>query len=504
MMNLDEMQVSVDIPKASSSHLPNSLVGFALVLILTYAYVILIQQPIVYWAEHLQAVDRYIWNVRLLSIHPLVFCGVVVIFTMVIGLLLKKIPRSVALIMWMGICFICTESISYESDGLLQKYFSLSEVTIAIVTSLAFICLSSICGGVLAHYVILSKKPFAVIGLRTAPIQKFWRNAVLFVILAVWIVSLNGWLLYSMYIPKTGWRPIKSGVAPSPRYGAKIAYDTHRGVAVLFGGVFGFWECGECKYTSYTETWEWNGDSWAQIPTEVSPPERGDFAMAYDAHRKVTLLFGGSNKSGYLQDTWEWNGREWKQIFPASKPPARVYHAMAYDPGRKEVIVFGGEIAPGDVIKDAWAWDGQEWQSIPINTDTFLNGNSVVYNHVTNGLMAVRYGTWFWDGYGWHNERYDPIPCCRQLEGLAYDSTNAQVVLFGGSYLNGDDIVDHVGDTWIFNAQGWEELNVSMTPQARKGHVMFYDETRKKVIVFGGWDGVNYLNDMWELDWPPK
>ena len=70
---------------------------------------------------------------------------------------------------------------------------------------------------------------------------------------------------------------------PSAHYGHAMAYDASRGVTVLFGGYTGF---------SNGETWEWNGTTWTQRMVS-GPSPRYSHAMAYDASRGVTVLFGG-------------------------------------------------------------------------------------------------------------------------------------------------------------------------------------------------------------------
>ena len=41
------------------------------------------------------------------------------------------------------------------------------------------------------------------------------------------------------------------------------------------------------------------------------PSVRSHHAMAYDAARGVTVLFGGNVNGGFSAETWEWNGTAW-------------------------------------------------------------------------------------------------------------------------------------------------------------------------------------------------
>src|SRR6185436_10818389 len=93
------------------------------------------------------------------------------------------------------------------------------------------------------------------------------------------------------------WREIYDGLGP--RSGATV-FDDSRGVAVHVTPSRDF----------VCETWEWNGASWA-LRTTSGPSYRSFFAMAFDSRRGVTVLFGGISESNFdrFQETWEWDGR---------------------------------------------------------------------------------------------------------------------------------------------------------------------------------------------------
>jgi hypothetical protein len=78
-----------------------------------------------------------------------------------------------------------------------------------------------------------------------------------------------------------------------------MAFDSGRGVCVLFGGESG----------TSPETWEWNGTNWAQGMPATTPSDRIRPGMAFDNAQAVCVLFGGTNNSPPLAeaDTWEWN-----------------------------------------------------------------------------------------------------------------------------------------------------------------------------------------------------
>jgi len=83
-----------------------------------------------------------------------------------------------------------------------------------------------------------------------------------------------------------------------------MAYDAGRGVSVLFGGLTNcaLFNSGD-GYSG--ETWEWNGSAWTlRSASGLSP--RVWHAMAYDSARGMTVLFGGYTAGGLLNgETWE-------------------------------------------------------------------------------------------------------------------------------------------------------------------------------------------------------
>ena len=93
-----------------------------------------------------------------------------------------------------------------------------------------------------------------------------------------------------------------------------------------------------------------------KIPTAV-PQARLGQAMAYDSRRGVVVLFGGYSYTGFLNDTVEMTAGTWVKRIPARAPAERYGHVMIYDSVRSETVLFGGCGAPADT----WTWDGADW-----------------------------------------------------------------------------------------------------------------------------------------------
>ena len=244
---------------------------------------------------------------------------------------------------------------------------------------------------------------------------------------------------------------------PANRTSHTLAYDSARGVTVLFGGLAG-------HHGLDSETWEWNGSAWTQR-TSAGPSARGRHAMVYDSVRNVTVLFGGMNEifSVISSDTWEWNGTAWTQRQVVG-PSARYGHAMAFDSARGVTVLFGGAATWGSTVNsnsETWEWDGSTWT-----------------------LRAVA------------------GPPRGAVGTMTYDVARGVTVLFGGIYqANGSHVSDQ---TWEWNGTAWRRC-ANIGPNPRYNPASAYDAGRRTTVLYGGLDSSgNRTADTWTLNGPAR
>ena len=85
-------------------------------------------------------------------------------------------------------------------------------------------------------------------------------------------------------------------------------------------------------------------------------------------------------------------------------------------------------------------------------------------------------------------------PSARAMHVMAYDASRGRVVLFGG------DAGSFKDDTWEWDGRRWKQIEpLDSRPSARSSHAMAYDVSRGRVVLFGGYAGP-LLNDTWEWD----
>jgi hypothetical protein len=103
-----------------------------------------------------------------------------------------------------------------------------------------------------------------------------------------------------------------------------------------------------------------------------------------------------------------------------------------------------------------------------------------------------------WDGSGWRHPQQTLRPSRRSELALAYDETRQRVVLFGGrSLLTGSELL---ADTWEWDGSDWREIPSANSPPARERHAMAYDPISARVLLFGGEGIAGSLADTWTWD----
>lgn len=249
----------------------------------------------------------------------------------------------------------------------------------------------------------------------------------------------------------------------------------------------------------------------AILKAQDLPVPRFQPALVYDETDSRVILFGGMEFDGnHLSDVWFLNESRWKPL-SSSHEVARSGHAMAYDDIRKKVVVFGGMNGTGPQ-RDTWEYDDGHWTKVEANQLPALVGAQLVYDKISKDVVLfggldverqVNIGlTWAFDGRSWRQVS-ESGPQRRFHHTMAYDHNRKRIVLFGGNVSEGQFTMakykeSQRGDTWEWDGVSWKEIAVS-GPSPRDHHAMAYDPDRKRIVLFGGFDGT-YLDDTWEYD----
>ena len=255
---------------------------------------------------------------------------------------------------------------------------------------------------------------------------------------------------------RAGWAQMLSS-QPSPRDGAAGAF-IGTGELLLFGG--------DNAGAALGDAWLWSPvtRSWRRVAS--GPAARAGAAMAYDAQRRVAVLFGGADAAlptaAYLNDVWEYDvsADNWTQRIANGEAPAgRALAAFAFDSSRGRALLFGG--VSGNAFADTWEWNAAQ-------------------------------ARWTQLGASGPSERYGAA--------FAFDAATGTYALFGGSPGNASGALD---DSWTLNAVSgvWQRLLPAQKPPARAGAALAFDPAAGHFVLVGGTGAPSpRFDDTWELD----
>jgi hypothetical protein len=244
------------------------------------------------------------------------------------------------------------------------------------------------------------------------------------------------------------WTQLTPQTSPAARAGAAIAFDPGRKKVVLFGGADH--PEGE-SYIYYDDTWEWDGSNWTRLYPANGPKARNGAFMYYDPQREKILLFAGysmskNKENTFYDDLWEWDGETWRQI-PLSVSRKDSGYALTYYPAAQTPMIADGT---GFWYLRDQAWYQPAFDQVPPNRWNgrlaYHSGNQSVV--LFGGMMDEKaFGdTWVFDGSDWKKVVSKENPPERDEEALFYDASRKTILLFGGYGGNGQSST--LADMW--------------------------------------------------------
>jgi hypothetical protein len=479
----------------AAPYLPIILTVFFITTVVMHLAITLMSQPLSYWHDPKNAVGFGIFGEKLsfgaggLIVVTIVYVIVAILFLIfvnfrwsLIGWLIAEFVHFYLILDMLNSCYVSRWSV------LLGRICQITDNGVAWA-------LFAVAAGIL---LVFNFQP-AEFSFASKKIEKGVSYAS-FIGPAIWVAVMITGVVISAQKPAYGWIPVEVRNEPRPTRDAESAYDVKRNRLVMYGGAAGY--LGNDQWEYITDTWEWDGTQWLNMPSPEHPQGRSDHAMAFDERRGVTVLFGGVTNGTRLSDTWEWDGVSWKRINSRNNPPARSGHEMIYDPIREKVVIYGGY---GEEIfrNDAWEWDGKSWARIELESGApVASVYALAYDPNQNyalGFLSGSGGTWHWVGNRWIRLYPKIEPSNRGWTTLVYDSTRKSFFIFGGisygSMLN---------DTWTYDGQEWKEYMIrGVKPSARAEMIVWYDPIRKHLMLFGGYNNEAVYNDTWEFV-PPE
>src|SRR3989338_8093399 len=269
-----------------------------------------------------------------------------------------------------------------------------------------------------------------------------------------------------------------------------------------------------------------------QILYEPSSPKiRRSHSLVYDSINKRYLLFGGWNGTRpRYNDVWELSADDrfgssppqWRKLNPSGTPPsARTTHLAFFDATGNRMIIHGGY--DGVDKNDTYALDvttrySEAWSTLsPTGTapaarsqaagafkastrKAYVHGGLVGAGDYRNDLFELDLST---ANGAWTQLKTEDAagnPPSRADHSMVFDTANNRLLIFGGY-----DGTNRLNDLWRWDVSGasFAEVSDGTPPGVRQMHVAAYDENNPRMIVWGGRNGTsssNYLSEIWELN----
>lgn len=164
-----------------------------------------------------------------------------------------------------------------------------------------------------------------------------------------------------------------------------------------------------------------------------------------------------------------------------------------------EVCDDGNQIANDGCSADCRSNETCPNGTIDVIDDEQCDDNNALGGDGCTSLCELEVPTW---------RDISPIaPSTRYDHAVAYDSVRDRIVMFGGR-----DGVQNLEDTWELDGAYWRKRFSFNPPQRRSGHAAAFDEARREVVMFGGvgltgtftWDGIAWTRKNPTVLPPPR
>jgi hypothetical protein len=257
-----------------------------------------------------------------------------------------------------------------------------------------------------------------------------------------------------------------------------------------------------------------NTMTWVQM---TSMPKR-----TYHAHASIQnvggtnyvyVLHGGNNtttltaNTSYTTD----DGASWTEVTSSvAWSPRRGARSIAVD-GR--VLVIGGLVQISPTIRGNDVWYSTSatlaaWQAESPNGKAGRFGSAMAMLDDTAFLVGGNNGAFYMSDVWKTSDRGETWTLVKEFSEWGnrtehtVTASSGRLILFGGNLSDGT----YAGDTWAYHsglagdaAENWAQLEIE-GPPGRSEHASVATRTGS-ILLCGGFDGTNYLNDTWVLEW---
>ncbi|MEM3413787.1 MAG: kelch repeat-containing protein, partial [Thermoplasmata archaeon] len=203
----------------------------------------------------------------------------------------------------------------------------------------------------------------------------------------------------------------------------------------------------------------------------------------------------------------------WYPLTQESKPSARYQAEMVYYEIAGVFILFGGRTGTNQQSGETWEYNPKTntWRLLnPLNSPPARLAFGMAYDTINHkivlfggfaGTSTFYSDTWVYD-YStntWTNMNPSVKPPSRYGCEMVFDKKNGVFVLFGGV----DSNWNRLSDTWVYSygTNTWTQKITQNTPPKAEDPAFGYDEKTGKCILFGGANVSSLLSETWAYDY---
>jgi PKD repeat protein len=310
-----------------------------------------------------------------------------------------------------------------------------------------------------------------------------------------------------------GWTNVTNGTAPSPRFGAAMAFDPSEGYTVLFGGVTGPYGTNSGIYAkNLNDTWTLENGIWKNITSMagVAPPAREFASLTYDSLAGYLLLAGGEaagygsigNCDSICRDTWEFSNGTWHNLNATVE--AQYGFSAVYDSTDGYVLGLSWDLGESSAGTGGASSEfvGGRWVQLGYNSTTNTTAPSPEYWYSSlvndpsahevllmggSGASGVS-GSWVWSFSNgtWTNltSSLAHLPPANPYPSGVYDPADAGVLFLA---TNSSASSSGSLSTWFFNGS-WSNVTQQspLVPPTVEAASLAFDNGSDSDLLFGG------------------
>lgn len=308
----------------------------------------------------------------------------------------------------------------------------------------------------------------------------------------------NVTVMYAWDPAAAKWNQLTPTLLPACANEGAMTWQSSNNTVLYTGGI--------CSGSLGTEdTYEWDGTNWTKIELTLYAGRYLGSALTFDTDRNVAVMFGGAPISGaLLGSTFTYVNKIWSSIGDVDYPVPRSLSVFASDPVRNVIYLFGG-INDSTTFYDLWIYqNGQFFPQLATSQPSDCASPISAFDTDRQKLIVLCQGsaTWEFDGTTWTQfDSTKAAPPPHKFSSLVYDQTLKKTVFFGGY----DGISSYLDQTWTYDGTVWAQAKKNPPPQ-RSHAAMWYDPILKKTVIYGGLgrltsnDRLQRFSDMWSFD----